>query len=148
MNLLTPHFSFEELTASDYATRFGIDNTPRADLLANGQMLANGLERVRAILALPIHVSSGYRSAKLNHAVGGSKDSKHMAFLAADFTCHRFGSPADVARELAEHYAEIGFQTLIFEGFWVHIDFADDPKGIVLTAHFGPGPTTYTKGLA
>ena len=150
MTLLTPHFTFEELTDSDYATRNGIDNRPAPDLLANLTMLAEGLERVRAVLALPIHVSSGFRSAKLNAAIGGSKMSKHMEGLAADFTCHGFGSPGEVAREIAENYTVIGFETLIFEGTWVHVDFAESmPKGTVLTAHFGRGVATcYTRGLA
>ena len=145
---LSPHFTYEELTGSDYATRHGIDNKPYADMHPNGLMLAEGLERVRSILALPIHVSSGYRSAKLNAAVGGSKTSKHMDWLAADFTCPQFGTPLEICRELQANYAVVGFDQMIQEGNWVHVSFSDMPKGEILTAHFGNGPTTYTKGLA
>ncbi|OGT54233.1 MAG: peptidase M15 [Gammaproteobacteria bacterium RIFCSPHIGHO2_12_FULL_63_22] len=145
---LSQHFTLDELTRSDYAIRHGIDNTPSAEVLANIGMLAAGLEGVRAVLAVPVHVSSGYRCAKLNSAIGGSKSSAHMQGLAADFTCPQFGTPADVARVLVESKLRIGFDQLILEGRWVHVSFSDEPRYEVLTAHFGNGPTTYTKGIA
>lgn len=145
---LSEHFSLDELIRSDYATRKSIDNTPSAEVLENLGMLAAGLEGVRAVLSMPVHVSSGYRCAKLNSAIGGSKSSAHMQGLAADFTCPQFGCPADVARAIVENKLRIGFDQLILEGRWIHVAFADEPRYEVLTAHFGKGPTTYTKGIA
>ena len=147
MTQLTEHFSTDELTFSETAVRRGIDNTPDAEVLTNLQMLAYGLERMRSILGYPVNVSSGYRSPKLNAAIGGSKSSQHMQGLAADFTCRGFGSPRDVCIALEREGSYIGFDQLINEGSWVHISFSDQPRGEVLTAHFNNGKATYTKGL-
>ena len=66
------HFSPEELTASEVAARAGIDNTPPAEVMRNLLRLADGLELVRVALGDPIHVTSGYRSSRLNQLIGGA----------------------------------------------------------------------------
>ena len=43
---LTPHFTLEELTFSETATRLGIDNTPSIEVKQNLEKLALGLENV------------------------------------------------------------------------------------------------------
>ena len=63
---LSPHFSLEELTHSDIATRLGIDNTPTVEIINNLTFLAGELEYVRDILGNPMLISSGYRSYVLN----------------------------------------------------------------------------------
>jgi len=74
--MLSEHFSLEELTASEVAARAGIDNTPSAETMRNLLRLAAGLELVRAAIGNnPIHVTSGYRSPRLNQMVGGAKNS-------------------------------------------------------------------------
>lgn len=147
---LTSHITLEELIHSDLATRKGIDNAPDAEVQSCLQLLANGLERVRLILSVPLYISSGYRSPKLNAAVGGAKVSAHMKGLAADFTAPGYGSPDAVCQVLVRHAVEIGYDQLIMEGKWVHIAFPDDslPKLEVLTAHFSEFGVTYTKGLS
>ena len=120
---LTEHFSLEELTASEVAVRKGIDNTPSDEIVANLRILAAGLERIRAVLGHPIHVSSGYRCPALNAAVGGSHDSMHMRGLAADIICPRFGPPLAVCRAIAD--AAIATDQIIHEfGHWTHVAFA------------------------
>ncbi len=148
MNYLSAHFTLEELTRSPYAERWGIDNTPPTEVLANLGLLAAGLERVRTVLSMPIHVDSGYRCPKLNSAIKGAKDSAHMLGLAADIICPDFGSPLQIALALIAEKRMVGFDTLIQEGTWLHVAFADAPRFRVLTAHFGNGSTTYTEGLA
>ena len=143
------HFTVAELTHSDTAIRKGIDNTPDADVLANIYILINGLEKVREALGHPMRINSGYRSPKLNAAIGGAKTSSHMKGLAADFTCSNFGTPLDICRHLVT--TDIPYHQLIQEGTWVHIAFPDVdelPKREVLTAHFTGGKVSYTKGLA
>lgn len=126
---LTTNFTLEELIRSDYATRKSIDNTPPADLFANLQMLAAGLERVRGVLAVPIRVTSGYRSPKLNSAVNGSRSSMHMAGLAADFIAPAFGTPAEIVTKLMASRQFINYDQCILEfNDWVHIGFADIPR--------------------
>ena len=72
--MLSAHFSLEELTASEVAARADIDNTPSAEVLRNLKRLAEGLELVRVALGnKPVHVTSGYRSARLNQMVGGCR---------------------------------------------------------------------------
>lgn len=145
--MLTPHFSLEELIRSDVAVRKGIANLPDEQIIENLKILALGLERIRAILGVPMQITSGYRSPKLNSAVGGSKNSAHMQGFAADFIAPRFGDPKDVCAEIMAHGAEINFDQLINEGKWVHIGFAEEPRHQVLTAHFSHGGVTYSRGL-
>ncbi len=122
---LTQHFTVEELTASDIAARLGIDNTPSQTVLMNLKRLADSLEQVRALVGLPIHINSGYRSEELNRAVKGSKMSAHMDGLAADIICPRFGPPLNVARKIAA--SSIDFDQVIFEyNSWCHFAIVHD----------------------
>ena len=47
---LTPHFTLEELTASETAERNGWDNSPNDTELANLTRLADFLEQVKVVL--------------------------------------------------------------------------------------------------
>ena len=125
--MLTSHFSLEELTASEVATRAGIDNAPSPEAAANLVRLAEGLELVRRALGnKDIHVTSGYRSARLNQMVGGSKNSMHIEGLAADILCPRLGPPLDVCRAIAK--SRVGVDQIIHEfGRWCHVAFP--PRG-------------------
>jgi hypothetical protein len=117
---LTPHFTLEELCFSQEAARAGIDNTPSREVAANLLRLAKMLEKVRALLKSPIHISSGFRCAQLNARIGGSKTSAHLEGRAADFICPAFGTPYVVAKRIAA--ARLGFDQMIHEyGRWVHI---------------------------
>jgi hypothetical protein len=117
---LTPHFTLEELCFSQEAVRTGLDNTPPPDVVANLLRLAKMLEKVRALLKKPIHISSGYRSPALNARIGGSPKSAHLDGRAADFICPEFGTPYVVAKKIAA--ARLGYDQMIHEyGRWVHI---------------------------
>jgi zinc D-Ala-D-Ala carboxypeptidase len=121
---LSEHFSREELIASEVAVRSGIDNVPPAEEIeVNLLALAAGLELVRAVLGgKPIHVSSGFRCAALNRAVGGAANSAHMLGLAADILCPQFGSPLEVCRAIDA--AGIKTDQIIHEfGHWCHVAF-------------------------
>ena len=121
--ILSPHFSLEELTASEVAARAGIDNVPSAEVVRNLVRLAEGLEFVRLALENnPIHITSGYRSARLNQLVGGSKNSMHIQGLAADILCPAFGPPLEVCRAIAK--SGIAADQIIHEfGHWCHVAF-------------------------
>jgi zinc D-Ala-D-Ala carboxypeptidase len=83
---LTPHFTLEELTASETAERNGWDNSPNDQELANLVRLAEFLEQVKEVLAgKPIIISSGLRTKKVNDAVGSKDTSQHRIGCAADF---------------------------------------------------------------
>ena len=51
---LSPHFTLEELTASETARREGLTNQPGPDALANLRRLSQTLEQVRSLLGHPI----------------------------------------------------------------------------------------------
>ncbi len=146
---LTPHFSLAELTRSHVALRGGIDNTPPPERLPALRYLAEQLEVIRTLLGgVPLHITSGYRCPALNRAVGGSRRSRHMLGLAADFVAPEFGTPLEIARHLVQQGK--AFDQLIHEGHWVH--FAAPrrplrPEGRLLTARFGPGGVRYEAGL-
>ena|SRR5437867_35445 len=143
---LTDHFSLEELIASEIAARKGIDNTPSNEIIENLEVLAAGLERVRAVLGQPIHVNSGYRCLALNTAIGGAPDSMHIQGLAADIVCPRFGAPLQVCRAIRD--AGLDTDQIIHEfGAWTHVAFpapGKDARHRLLTTASGGG---YVDGL-
>jgi zinc D-Ala-D-Ala carboxypeptidase len=149
---LTKNFKLSEMTDSQEAARRGIDNTPSAEVMGNLLELANWLENLRRLIGnRAILISSGYRSPALNTAVKGSRKSKHMRGLAADFTAPTFGSPLGLCRFIADSPA-LAFDELIYEGTWVHVGLSDPPSTPtarrVLTARFVRGQqTTYAQGL-
>lgn len=146
---IVPGFWLSEFLQSDTASRLRLDNTPLPTEMANiRNLLAPGMQSVRDCLMQPVFISSGYRSPEVNRAVGGAVNSQHTQGQAADFKCPAFGMPITIARYILARSTQVRFDQLICEGTWVHISFAQQPRGQVLTAHFGPGGTTYTAGLA
>jgi len=143
---MTEHFTLQELTHSRTAETLGIDNTPPQEVLPNLQVLAEGLEVLRALLGHPLTVSSGYRCPQLNAAVHGASHSAHEEGFAADFTCPDYGTPLQIVQFLAS--VPLVFDQIIQEGNWVHASFAPAQRGEILTAHFDGGKATYTRGLA
>lgn len=121
--MLSTNFSLAELTRTDVR---GVDNDPNPIIVANLTILANKLEEVRSLLGNPIRINSGYRSSAVNQIIGGSKNSKHMQGLAADFTCHKFGNILEVCTAIRD--SGIKYDQLIMEFFdpttgrgWIHI---------------------------
>nr|WP_257620310.1 D-Ala-D-Ala carboxypeptidase family metallohydrolase [Janthinobacterium sp. NKUCC08_JDC] len=142
---MSPHFSLAELVASQVATRKGIDNTPAAAVVANLTRLAAMLEQVRALVGMPIAISSGYRSPALNKVVGGAGNSAHVLGLAADISTTKL---APKALALLIRQSDIAFDQLIYEGTWVHIGLsAGAPRRQVLTAKFAGGGVNYVAGI-
>ena len=121
MTYLTPHFTLEELYASETAARHGIDNTPPKEVIDNLRRLAFTLEEVRTILGnRPIHVTSAYRSPEVNRLVGSKPTSDHIHGLAADFVCPSFGISDYVVRAILA--SSIPFKQVIREfDHWTHL---------------------------
>lgn len=78
------YFDLEELLQSDTALGQKIENLPSWNIVENLYNLALLLDKIREKYGSAIKVNSGYRSPKLNSAVGGSKTSNHMSGQAAD----------------------------------------------------------------
>jgi hypothetical protein len=145
--MLSEHFSLDEFTASQTATRQGINNKPSEKVVENLRMLAALLEQIRTLLGdRSIHISSGYRSLALNRYIGSHDLSAHVRGYAADFTCPAFGKPIEVAKKIAE--SNLKFDQLIYEGTWVHISCDPQNRRQLLTARFEHGHTYYTTGIA
>jgi len=144
--MLSEHFSLDELTASQEATRHSINNKPSEKVVENLRMLAALLEQVRTLLGShSIHISSGFRSLALNRHIGSFDTSAHVRGYAADFTCPAFGKPIEVAKKIAE--SNLKFDQLIYEGTWVHISCDPQNRRQLLTARFKDGHTYYTTGI-
>lgn len=144
---LTKHFSLEELIVSQTAVRMGIDNTPAPSLMPHLHALAEGLEAVREILGHPIHVTSGYRCAKLNTIVGGAADSRHMVGLAADILCPAYGLPLPVCVAIADGISNVD-QVIHEFGRWCHVAFpAPGMTGRRQLLTISPSERRYLDGL-
>lgn len=116
---LTQHFTLAELVRSQTAQRRGIDNTPSSAVIAAlTSLCVNVLEPVRARFGL-VAVTSGYRGALLNRAIGGARGSQHELGEAADFTVPGI-SNLTVCQWIQRN---VGFDQLIYEfgeEGWVH----------------------------
>jgi zinc D-Ala-D-Ala carboxypeptidase len=120
---LSPHFSLAELTV----TGTGLANTPDEDEIARLRILAQFLEKVRALLGnRPITVDSAFRSEAVNEAVGGVPNSAHRLGFAADIVVDGL-TPYEVATILdrAGKDGHLVFDQLILEQLptptWVHV---------------------------
>jgi hypothetical protein len=143
---LTPHFTLDELTFSETATRLGIDNTPSIEIRQNLIKLALGLEDVRTLLGYPIHISSGYRCIRLNNILKSKPTSAHIKGLAADFRCNGYGSPDSIVFAILN--SDIPYDQIINEyDRWVHISFPENnqsprKQALIIDKH---GTTLYDK---
>ena len=153
MTQLTKNFSLAELTKSETALRFDMENTPGAVEIANLTDLAGKvLQPVRDHFGKGVKVNSGFRHPDVNAKVGGSKTSDHCKGQAADIEI-----PGVPNAELAEWIKDnLEFRQLILEFYtpgipdsgWVHVSFVDgDNKKQVMTATKQGGKTVYLPGL-
>ena len=125
---VTMHFTIEELCASATAKAKGINNTPNMQQMVNLVYLAAYvLEPLRVAMNEPIKIGSGFRSAKLNAAVGGVSNSQHMKGQAADLC---IDGDRKKGRKWFEYIRDhLPFDQLIWEknpktgSEWVHVSF-------------------------
>lgn len=79
------YFTIKEMTKSQTAELYHIDNTPNEKVIENLKKVMYILDIVRTYIGKPILINSGYRCQKLNEMVGGVQKSMHTKGLAADF---------------------------------------------------------------
>jgi zinc D-Ala-D-Ala carboxypeptidase len=144
---LSTHFTLEEMIKSQTAARKRISNIPDAAQTAALKLLCEKvLEPVRAHFQAPVIVTSGFRCAKLNKAIGGSGTSQHCYGQAVDFGVHGV-SDLEVAKWIRDN---LRFDQLILEfppEGWVHVSYDATLRQQVLTAKRLSRGTKYLPGL-
>ena len=145
------YFTIEELTASPTAKRLGISNKPTAEITASlERLVANVLDPLREAWGAPIVVTSGYRSVRLNKAVGGAKTSQHCYGQAADI--RTLSDKPEDNKRLRDLFVKLNlpFDQLIDEYGcdWIHVSHrASGNRGQLLTAKRQGGKTVYIAGI-
>ena len=150
---LTKNFTLAEMTKSETALRYDIDNTPSEQEISSMKLLAEKvLQPVRDHFGKGVKVNSGFRHPDVNQKVGGSRNSDHTRGQAADIEI-----PGVANAELAEWIKEnLEYNQLILEFYtpgipdsgWVHVSYIpEDNKKQVLTATKKDGKTVYLQGL-
>lgn len=127
---LTPHFTLEELTASETADRMGIENIPDGLSLENLKRLADFLEQIKVLLGgKPIMVNSAYRSLPVNRALGSKDSSQHTIGCAADIRVPGM-TPDQVCRAIIA--SGLPFDQVIREfDRWTHVSISNTPDTTV-----------------
>jgi uncharacterized protein YcbK (DUF882 family) len=123
------YFTIKELCKSSTADVKKINNSPNAKVIANlTKLIDKILDPLRAKYGKPLQVTSGYRCAELNKAIGGSKTSQHMEGLAADITADSIAENK-VLFDLIQKM-DLPFDQLIDENHlkWVHVSYSDKPR--------------------
>jgi hypothetical protein len=141
---LTANFTLAELTR----TRYSVDNTPNATVIANLQELAEKVLQPLRDAVGPVKVTSGYRSKEVNTLVGGAYKSDHIYGYAADLQ-----SPDGNHRKIYDWLkANAVFTQLIYEfgndaqPQWVHVSYnPKDLKREILRARNTGRRVTYTR---
>ena len=139
---LSKHLTVAEFEYSPSAVKLRIDNRMNDTQKASATLLAeNVFEPIRSYRNAPIKVNSGFRSLKLNKAVGGSSTSQHTKGEAVDLPL-----TADEFHFIKDNLV---FDQLIWEfgddqqPSWVHVSYAKKNRKQVLRAKKVNGKTVY-----
>jgi len=132
------NFTLAELVQSSTAEQLKISNNPSSIVRVHLTETITLLENIRAEwgkyceahkLGNPaIRISSGYRSAELNKAVGGVKNSAHVEGYAADLQPVN-GKQTEFEKFFATEFSHMGyaFDQIIIEksktSRWVHVGY-------------------------
>ena len=149
---LSKNLVLAEVMRSETAKRKGISNMPTPEHIENFKKLAEKVfQPIREHFAKPIHISSGYRSAALNKAIGGAASSQHCSGEAIDIDMD--GSADGVTNTKVFNYIKdnLEFDQLIWEfgtdanPDWVHVSYESKGKQRkqILKAVKSGGKTAY-----
>jgi zinc D-Ala-D-Ala carboxypeptidase len=148
---LSKNLSLSEMMRSESAKRKNINNTPTGEHVANMKKLAmNIFQPIREHFNVPIHISSGYRSAALNASIkGASKTSQHSTGEAIDIDMD--GATVTNMQIFQWIKNNLIFDQLIYEfgndsnPDWVHVSYESGGKQRkqVLKAIKKNGKTSY-----
>ena len=136
---LTPHFTFEELTATNHQELLEKNRAIAQQNTTAMWHLALFAEQVRVILNVPIRVTSGFRCKELNDAVGGSETSQHTLFQALDII--PIGMDIEDAYEELVDSDMLYGQLILEKGTWIHISMGYKRENLICRK------TKYTKHM-
>lgn len=147
---ISEHITYAEATVSNKAKQLGISNTPNERELKAMKLLAEKVfEPLRKWYGKPIQVTSFFRSAKINKAIGGVQRGNTVSQ-------HARGEAVDIDttsdnRKLFDYIKDnLPFDQLIWENGddnvpgWIHVSFSVDyNRKQVLRAVRRGGKTIY-----
>lgn len=146
---LSPNFTMDELTKTSQP----FANVPGPVETAKLRTLCEKvLEPIRAHFGKPVRVNSGYRSPRVNAAVGSKSTSQHMLGEAADIEIDGV-SNADLAKWIRDN---LKFDQVILEAYrpgvagsgWVHVSYrVGRLRQSALTMTMGTHGAVYSKGI-
>lgn len=130
---LSENLSLAEVIRSETAKRKGVSNMPTPEHIENFKLLATKIfQPIREHFGKPIHISSGYRSAALNKAIGGAASSQHCTGEAIDIDMD--GTSITNAQIFNYIKDNLEFDQLIAEfpvngdPAWVHVSYESSGK--------------------
>lgn len=120
-------FTLAEFLRSSKAKTLCIDNTPSFEVVDNlRQLRDNILNPLRQEFGEPILITSGYRSPRLNAAVGGSVNSQHMLGQAADIKAAHGGMEANRRLFAIVQRLQLPFDQMVneYNFAWLHLSYS------------------------
>ena len=143
---LAEHFTLGEMTK----TSTGLANEPNEAQVMNLMRLCSWLEMLRDEWNRrygegddPIVISSGFRSPKVNKAVGGVSSSNHLTGCAADIRVAGFEEALrkavillDISDESGEDFDELLIERNQRGSYWIHFAVRPPAQGNRLKVRF------------
>lgn len=152
---LSKNFALAELIEAGSARRLGLEEqfNPSDEVIINmTKLCCNVLQPLREAVGSPIQITSGFRSPKVNKAVGGAKNSDHLKGKAADVQLWINGQNRNQLLFDMVLKLKLPFKQMIDEfgtdeePAWIHISYDEDNlKQECLRARKVGGKTVYTK---
>ena len=149
MTQLSSNFSLAEMTVTSQK----FPNVPNTEEAAKLTILCNKvLEPLRSHFGKPVHVNSGFRSKKVNDAVGSHDTSQHRLGEASDIEIPEV-SNYDLACYIRDH---MSFDQVILESYhhgdpssgWVHVSYREGRlRKNCLTMTMGSHGPVYSAGI-
>lgn len=119
------YFTIKEMTKSQTAELYHIDNTPTKEVVENLKKVMYILDIVRVYIGKPILINSGYRCKKLNEMVGGVQKSMHTKGLAADFRTREKEDLQTMFEFLKKNQKEFKITELIKYANFIHMGVSE-----------------------
>jgi len=156
---LSKNLALAEVIRSETAKRKGISNMPTPEHIENFKLLAEKVfQPIRDHFGAPIRISSGYRSAALNKAIGGAGKTVNGVYIPSSQHCTGEAIDIDMDGTSITNAAifnfikdNLEFDQLIWEfgtdtnPDWVHVSYESTGKQRkqILKAKKSGGKTTY-----